>query len=99
MRVIGEYADHYEWWEILAKPAIDSFCRDFYSKLAQERKCTKSFLYASLKILLRPQNWAEVARTKESISRTIVYNMPGVRIRSRQSDYAEEERGSLYNYN
>ena len=99
MRVIGDYADHSEWWEILVKPAIASICKDFSSKLAKERKCTKRFLYASLKIFLRQENCAEVARAKESIRRMLVYDMTGVQIRSRQNEYAEEERGSLYHYN
>lgn len=99
VRFIGEYADHSEWWEILAKPAIARFCKDFSSKLSQERRCTKRFLYASLRIFLRQENWAEVARIKESIRRMLVYDMTGVKIRSRQSQYAEEERGSLYHYN
>ena len=99
MRVIGDYADHSEWWEILVKPAIASICKDFSSKLAKERKCTKRFLYASSKIFLRQENWAEVARAKESIRRMLVYDMTWAQIRSRQSEYAEEERGSLYHYN
>ena len=52
------------------------------------------FLYASLKIFLGQENWAEVAKTKESIRRMLSYDMMGVKIRSRQSEYAEEERGS-----
>ena len=97
--VIGEYADHSEWWEILAKPSIASLCKDFSSKLSKERRCTKCFLYASLKIFLVQENWLEVARIKESIRRMLVYEMNGVKIRSRQSEYAEEEMGSLYHYN
>ena len=62
-------------------------------------KDTKRFLYASLKIFLRQENWAEVARAKESIRRMLVYDMTGAQIRSRQSEYAEQERGSLYHYN
>jgi hypothetical protein len=77
VRVIGDYADHSEWWEILVKPAIASICKDFSSKLAKERKCTKRFLYASLKIFLRQENWAEVARAKESIRRMLVCDMTG----------------------
>jgi hypothetical protein len=51
---------------------------------------TKRFLYASLKIFLGQENWP---KTKESIRRMLSYDMTGVKIRSKQSEYAEEERG------
>ena len=97
--VIGEYQDHAEWWEVMAKPAIVSFCKEFSSLLANERKTTKQFLYISLKIYLRDENWTEVARVKEELRRMLMYDMTGVKIRSRQGEYAEEEKGSIYHYN
>jgi hypothetical protein len=75
IRLVRLIDNHSEWWEILAKPAIASFCKDFSSKLARERKSTKRFLYASLKIFLGQENWAEVAKTKESIRRVLSYDM------------------------
>ena len=94
--LIGEYDDHAEWWDVLAKPAIAKFCKDFSSKLAKERKSTKIFLYAALKIFLRYENWVEVARTKERIRKMLMYDMTGLQIRSRYNEHAEEEIGSLY---
>ena len=97
--LIGEYDDHADWWETLAKPAIAKFCKDFSSKLAKERKSTKKFLYAALKIFLREEDWVEVARTKERIRKMLVYDLTGLQIRSRNSEHAEEESGSLYHCN
>ena len=97
--LIGEYEDHADWWDTLAKPAIATFCKDFSSKLSKERKSTKLFLYAALKIYLKEENWVEVARVKEEIKKMLRYEMTGVRIRSRQGEYAEEEKGSIYHYN
>ena len=99
VRLVGEYQDHAEWWEVLAKPSIVIFCKDFSSKLAKSRKTTKSFLYSTLKLFLRNENWAEVARVKEELRRMLMYKMSGVMIRSRQGEYAEEERGSIYHFN
>ena len=56
VRRIGEYEDHAEWWEALAKPAIVIFYKDLSSKQAKERKDTKKFLFSSLKIFLRNEN-------------------------------------------
>ena len=98
-RLIVEYEDHADWWEILAKPTIASFCKDFSSKLSKERKSTKLFLYASLRIYLKEENWMELARVKEELRRMLQYEMAGVKIRSRQGEYGEEERGSIYHYN
>ena len=99
IRLIGEYEDHAEWWDILAKPAIASFCKGFSSKLSKERKSTKLFLYASLTIFLKEENCTEVARVNEELRRMLMYEMTGVKIRSRQGEYAEEETGSIYHYN
>ena len=99
VRRIGEYQDHAQWWEVLTKPAIVNFCKDFSSKHAKERKDTKQFLFASLKIFLKYETWTEVARVKEELRRMLLYDMMGVKIRSRQSEYAEEEKGSIYHYN
>ena len=65
LTLIGEYDDHAEWWEVLAKPTIAMFCKDFSSKLARQRKSTKRFLYTALKIFLCERNWEEMATTKE----------------------------------
>jgi exonuclease III len=73
VRLIGEYQDHAEWWEVLAKPAIASFCKDMSSKLAKARICTKQFLFSSLKIYLKNENWTEVARVKEELRRMLMY--------------------------
>ena len=97
--VIDEYRDHAEWWEEEAKPAIAKFCKEFSALLAIERKNTKQFLYTSLKIFLMNENWTEVARVKEELRRMLMYDMTGLKIRSRQSEHAEEERGSIYHYN
>ena len=97
--LIPDYQDHAEWWEVLAKPAIVVFCKDFSSKLAKIRKSTKQFLFSSLKIFLKYENWTEVARVREELRRMLMYEMTGVKIRSRQSEYAEEEKGSIYHYN
>jgi ATP-dependent Zn protease len=40
-----------------------------------------------------------VARVKEELRRMLLYYMTGVKIRSRQNEYAEEEKGSIYHYN
>ena len=56
-------------------------------------------MFSSLKIFLKYENWAEVARVREELRRLLMYEMNGVKIRSRQSEYAEEERGSIYHYN
>ena len=97
--MIGEYDDHSQWWEELTKPAIVRFCKDFSYKLSKERNSTKRFLYASLKIYLGQENWTEVAKTKEKIRKMLLYDMTGILIRSRQSEHAEEEQGSLYHAN
>lgn len=97
--LIEEYDDHGQWWEELAKPSISRLCKDFSYKLAQERKATKKFLYSSLKILIKQENWAEVARVKEKLKRMLVYDSLGLVIRSRQKEYAEEERGSIFHHN
>ena len=99
LRLIGQYEDHATWWEILAKPAIVRLCKDLSSQLCKSRKTTKQFLYASLKMFLRHENWTEVARVKEELRRMLMYEMTGVKIRSRQGEYAEEEKGSIYHYN
>ena len=99
VRLIGEYDYHSEWWEVLAKPAIVSFCKDFSSKLSRERNSTKRLLYASLRIHLDQEDWAEVAKTKEKIRKMLQYDMTGMVIRSRQSEHAEQELGSLYHLN
>ena len=99
VRRIGEYRDHAHWWEALAKPAIVIFYKDLSSKQAKERKDTKQFLFSSLKIFLRDENWKEVARVKEELRKMLLYDMTGVKIRSRQNEYAEEETGSIYHYN
>ena len=75
--LIGEYEDHADWWDTLAKPTIATFCKDFSSKLSKERKSTKSFLYAALKIYLKEENWVEVARVKEKLRRMLMYDMTG----------------------
>ena len=97
--LVGNHQDHAVWWEVLAKPAIVNFCKDFSSELAKVRKSTKQFLFSSLKIFLKYENWTEVARVREELRRLLMYEMNGVMIRSRQSEYAEEERGSIYHYN
>ena len=75
------------------------FCKDFSSKLAKERKCTKRFLYRALKIFLREENWEQIAKTKENIRKMLVYDMTGLQIKSRCGEHAEEEMGSLYHFN
>ena len=52
-----------------------------------------------MKIFLRDENWKEVARVKEELRRMLLYDMTSVKIRSRQNEYAEEEKGSIYHYN
>jgi hypothetical protein len=97
--LIGNYQDHAGWWEVCAKPAIVNLCKGLSSELAKVRKATKQFLFSSLKIFLRHENWSEVARVKEELKKLLKYEMTGVKIRSRQGEYAEEETGSLYHYN
>ena len=97
--LIGEYDDYADWWETLAKPSIATFCKDFSSKLCKERKSTKHFLYAAVRIYLKEESWTEVARVKEEIRRMLRYEMTGVKIRSRQGEYGEEEKSSIYHYN
>ena len=97
--LVLEYDNYALWWEDLAKPSIITLCKDFSFKLSKERKTTKRFLYSSLNIYLRRENWEEVARVKEAIRRMLVYDSRGVLIRSRQKEYAEEEKGSIYHYN
>ena len=99
VRLIGEYDDHAQWWEELTKPAIVRLCKDFSSKLSKERISTKKLLYAMLRIQLGKENWVEVAKTKEKIRKMLLYDMTGILIRSRQSEHAEEEQGSLYHAN
>ena len=52
-----------------------------------------------MKIFLREEDWVEVARTKERIRKMLVYDLTGLQIRSRNSEHAEEESGSLYHCN
>ena len=92
--LIGDYEDHAEWWDLLAKPTIAKFCKDFSAELAKLRKSTKQFLFSSLKIFLQYENWTEVARVREELRRMLVYEMNGVKIRSKHGEYADEERGS-----
>ena len=33
--LIGDYEDHAEWWDLLAKPTIAKFCKDFSAELAK----------------------------------------------------------------
>ena len=75
VRRVGEYHDHAQWWEALAKPAIVIFYKDLSSKQAKERKDTNQFLFSSLKIFLRYENWTEVARVKEELRRRMLYDM------------------------
>ena len=51
----AEYDDIAQWWEILAKPTIIKFCKDYSYQLAQQRKSTKRFLSAYLKILIQQE--------------------------------------------
>ena len=71
-RLADEYEDRSEWWQLLAKPAIVVFCKDFSSKLAKERRSTKAFLHASLKCFLKTENWVEVARTKQKLKQMML---------------------------
>ena len=97
--LIEEYDDIAQWWEILAKPSIAKFCRDFSYQLAQERKVTKQFLSTSLKLLIEQEKWKEVATIKEKLRKMLLYESMGLVIRSRQKEYAEEERGGMYYHN
>ena len=97
--LIEEYDDHGQWWEEMAKPSVAKFCKDFSYKLAKERRDTKQFFYASLNIFLREENWSEVARVKEQLKKMLAYDSMGLVIRSRQKEYVEEERGSLFHHN
>ena len=94
--LIDEYDDIAQWWELLAKPSITKFCKDFSYQLAQERKATKHFLSTYLKILIQRERWSEVATTKEKLRKMLVYESMGLVVRSRQKEYAEEERGRIY---
>ena len=96
--LIDEYDDIAQWWEVLAKPSIVKFCKDFSFKLAQERKCTKKFLSTCLKIFIQQEKWKEVATIKEKLRKILVYESIGLVVRSRQKEYAEEERGGIYHH-
>ena len=85
-----DYENIAQWWEILAKPTITKFCKDFSFKLAQQRKSTKCFLSTSLKLLIQQERWAEVAAIKEKLRKMLVYESMGLVIRSRQKEYADK---------
>ena len=97
--LVEEYDDYGQWWEEMAKPSITKLCKDFSHKLAKERTATKQFLSASLKIFLKQENWSKVAMVKEQLKKMLVYDGMGLVIRSRQKEYAEEERGSIFHHN
>ena len=65
----------------------------------QERKVTKQFLSTSLKLLIEQEKWKEVATIKEKLRKMLLYESMGLVIRSRQKEYAEEERGGMYYHN
>ena len=67
--------------------------------MAQERKATKQFLSTYIKILIQQERWSEVATTKEKLRKMLVYESMGLVVRSRQKEYAEEERGGIYYHN
>ena len=94
-----EYDDIAQWWELLAKPSIVKFCKDFSYMLAKQRKATTKFFSTSLKFLIQQERWEDVAIIKEKLRKMLVYESMGLVIRSRQKEYAEEERGGMYHHN
>ena len=79
--LMDEYDNIAQWWELLTKPSIAKFCKDFSYQLAQERKATKHFLSTSLKIKIQQESWSEVATIKEKLRKILVYESMGLVIR------------------
>ena len=82
--LVEEYEDHAEWWEAIVKPSIDAFCQDFCIKMAEERRATKEFIYASINISIKEANWVCVAKLKEKLRKIFSYEAFETIIRSRE---------------
>ena len=96
---IGSYADIADWWDEKCKPMIIHFCKMYSISLARERKCTKDFLYIQLKNALNNGPFSEVIRIKEDLSKILIFESNGIKIRSRQKEDLEIEKASLYHIN
>ena len=93
------YLDVASWWDLCAKPGIKSFCIWFSTYLRAVKRDTKRFMFAYLKVAQVNENWAEVVRVKQELSKIIDQEALGFVIRSRFQQNAEKEKASIYHAN
>lgn len=92
---------HIQKWLTLYKPAIRSFFKYVGIVKARERKNLSEFYYRLLQELLMKQRAgqdvdAEIKNIKTKIVQIQEYIMDGIKIRSRTTSVADDERGALY---
>ncbi|KAJ4437547.1 hypothetical protein ANN_17692 [Periplaneta americana] len=88
-------------WLTIYKPTIRSFFKYVGIGKARERKNMSEFYYRLLQELLMKQRAgqdvdAEIKNIKTKIVQIQEYIMDGIKIRSRTTSVADDERGSLY---
>ena len=93
---IDEFEDAADWWDLLAKPTVSSFCKLFSISLAKQRKTFKNFLFALLTKATNQGDWCLVIQTREKLKAIIAYEANGLIVRSRNKQNSEEEAASLF---
>ena len=93
---LEDFDDAADWWDLFAKPSIQSFCKSFSKSLAKQRKSFKIFLFALLRGATKRSDWNLVTQTKEKLQRILLYEAHSLVVRSKEKQNAEEEAASLY---
>lgn len=85
-----------DWWEIYFKPNLKQFLIKYSKVRAYSRKGTKDALFELLDLALKEGDWEEVVYIRSRIRSMIQEDLEGFLVRSRNSEHAEVEAGSLY---
>ena len=79
-----------EWWEKIAKPAIQDFCRRFSRLVAVRRAETRRFFTRALELALEAADWVTVDSCKERLQKMDQHLAEGAAVRTGHPVAAEE---------
>lgn len=92
----GDFINISEWWEKCFKFNLRLFLQKFSSVRFRGRRDTKQYLFYLLDYALEDEDWEQVTYLRSRLKTMIQEDLYGFVIRSRASEHAECEQGSLY---
>ena len=82
-----------EAWEVVAKPAITAFCKDFAARTGKRRQLSGRFFTKALERALGLGQWEEAAVLKERLAELDAAKARGAGVRARQEELEGEVPG------